>query len=395
MLSQFNALNISMILPECSILLGLLVTLLADVFFNNRFKNIAFIISQFFLILTIAILTLQINSSDQHGFYDMLVFDKVSLLLKLVIVIMTLFTFTYARTYLNKFHLPQGEFYTLCLSALLGMMLLVSANNLLILFLALELSSLPLYTLVALNRSCGIGSESAMKYYATGAVASGILLYGLSFLYGLAKSFNIQTIIHLLQNTSENHLLIVLIVTFVVLGIAFKLGMAPFHMWVPDVYQGAPTPVALFVGSAPKLAAVGMLFRLLIETLIVTKSNWQQLFIIIAILSIGLGNLAAIAQTNFKRMLAYSSIAQMGYMCLGFIAGTSSGYAASFFYIITYAFMAMGAFAIVTLTASTTANNGDIEELKGLNTKNPWLAFILMLIMFSMAGIPPLVGFFC
>lgn len=391
---NMNSLNLMSALPEIIVLLGLLLTLVVDLFVPARLKVLSFLTAQATLILSGIVLYQQFYQPNSFSFNQMYVQDQIAIMMKLSVIIMSFFAFIYSRHYLKLFKLQTGEFLILALSAVLGMMLLISANSLLVIFLGLELSSLPVYALVAINRDCGTASESAMKYYILGAVASGILLYGMSLLYGLTGELNLQNIFHTLQASQADHTLEIIALTFIVAGIAFKLGAAPFHMWAPDVYQGAASPVTLLISAAPKIAALGMLVRLLIEAMPILQANWQAILMIVAILSIGLGNIAAIAQTNLKRMLAYSSVAHMGYMLLGIVSGSSKGYAAALFYMISYAIMSTGAFALITMTAKVGLDLGDLKDLKGLNSRNPWLAFMMLFIMFSMAGIPPLVGFF-
>jgi NADH-quinone oxidoreductase subunit N len=380
-------------LPELSVFLGALLVLLVDLFIPKRWSIITFLLALLTLVISGVFIWSQIWEPVSFSFYHMVVNDSFGTVLKLFIVGITFFVFIYSRRYLIEHKLQQGEYYALALITVLGMLLLVSSNHLLVLYLALEISSLPLYALVAINRDSVLSTEAAMKYYLMGAVSSGVLLYGISLLYGASDSLNIQTIVPALV-LQHNQTLVMVSLVFIIGSISFKFGAAPFHMWAPDVYQGAASPISLFISSAPKIAALGMLYRLVIEVFPGFQIDWQKVLIIIAIISIVLGNITAIAQSNIKRMMAYSSIAHMGYTLLGFIAGSSRGYAASVFYMITYAITAAGVFAVITLLARTGLDIGDIKELRGLNTRNPILAFMMLLIMFSMAGIPPVVGFF-
>lgn len=380
-------------LPEVSILLGALITLLADLFIIRHKSRYIFLCAQLVLLSTIYFLCIQLNSPVSFSFHNMLCHDSLASLLKFAIVMITLLVFLYSRNYIKQYQLPEGEFYTLCLLAVLGMMLLASANHLLIVFLGLELSSLPIYALIAIQRDSKLSTEAAMKYYLMGAVASGILLYAISFIYGLTDTLNIQNLFHLLANESHPLLMLIIVVFFLAV-IGFKLGAAPFHMWTPDVYEGAPTPVTLFLSSTPKFAALAILFRLFAEMLPGYQIDWQKVLIFISITSFVIGNIAALSQTNFKRMLAYSSISHMGYILLGFIAGTSKGYASAVFYLLTYSLSTLAALGITILLAQTGHDLANIKQLKGLNSRNPMIAFVMLLVMFSMAGIPPLVGFF-
>ena len=281
------------------------------------------------------------------------------------------------------------------LTAMLGMMIMVSAWSFLNLYLGLELLSLSLYAMVAFNRDSEKASEAAMKYFVLGAIASGMLLYGMSILYGLTGTLTISDIHTQLGNVPEDYRIAVVFgLVFMLVGIMFKLGAVPFHMWLPDVYHGAPTSVTLFIGAAPKLAAFAMMMRLLVSGLGPLHEHWQGMLIILAVLSLGIGNIVAIAQTNIKRMLAYSTISHVGFIMLGVLAGTQAGYAASMFYTIVYAFMSMGAFGIIVIMSRKGFEAESLEDFKGLNDRSPWLAFMMMLILFSMAGVPPTVGFY-
>lgn len=291
----------------------------------------------------------------------------------------------------------KGEYYLLGLLAILGMAVMVSAYNLLNLYLGLELLSLSLYAMTAFNRDSGRASEAAMKYYVLGAIASGMLLYGMSMLYGLTGSLDIAEI-----NTRINEAIgiegyrqtvLMFALVFVLVGVAFKLGAVPFHMWVPDVYQGAPTSVALFISAAPKIAAFAMVMRLLVSGLGSLSEHWQEMFTILAILSIGVGNLIAIAQTNIKRMLAYSTISHVGFILLGILAATKNGYSSAMFYTIVYAITSLGAFGVILLLSRKGFEAEELADFKGLSKRQPWLAFVMLLLLASMIGIPGTAGF--
>jgi NADH-quinone oxidoreductase subunit N len=270
---------------------------------------------------------------------------------------------------------------------------LVSANSLLTVYLGLELMSLCLYAMVALRRDSTSACEAAMKYFVLGALASGMLLYGMSLIYGVSGSIQLDHIAEVAGSIERTNLVLVLGLVFVLVGVAFKLGAVPFHMWVPDVYEGAPTAVTLFIGTAPKIAAFGMLMRLLVGALEPLSADWSQMLSILAVLSIGLGNVVAISQSNIKRMLAYSTIAHVGFLFLGIIAATPGGYAASMFYIITYAVMALGSFGMVIALGRKDFEADRLEDFKGLAREHPWFAFLVMILMLSMAGVPPFLGF--
>jgi len=276
----------------------------------------------------------------------------------------------------------------------LGMMMMVSAHNLLTIYLGLELLSLSLYALVAMHRDSAVASEAAMKYFILGAIASGMLLYGMSLLYGATGSLDIAVISQYVHQSPGNDMVLLLGLTFIIVALAFKLGAVPFHMWLPDVYHGAPTPVTLYIGTAPKIAAFAMVMRLLVDGLGGLQMEWRDMLVILAVLSIGLGNVIAIAQSNLKRMLAYSTISHVGFLFLGILSGTQDGNAAAMFYILVYSLMSLGAFGMIILLSRAGFEADHIDDFKGLNERSPWFAFIMMILMFSMAGVPPTVGFY-
>ncbi len=341
-----------------------------------------------------AVITLSINKGEtQLLFFGTFISDPMGAVLKVFIYLVTGLAFLYSRHYLRERDLFQGEYYVLGLFGMLGMMVMVSAHSLLTVYLGLELLSLSLYAMVAFNRDSYPCSEAAMKYFVLGALASGMLLYGMSILYGLTGTLDIGLIADTLGK-QESTVPLVFATVFIVVGIAFKLGAVPFHMWVPDVYQGAPTPVTLFIGSAPKIAAFAMIMRLLAESVGALHAEWQGMLVVLAVLSLGLGNVVAIAQTNLKRMLAYSTISHVGFLLLGILAGTPEGYSAAMFYVITYALMAAGAFGMIILLSRAGFEADEIDDFKGLNQRNPWFALVMLILMFSMAGVPPTVGFY-
>ena len=302
--------------------------------------------------------------------------------------------FTYAKFYLRSFNMFRSDFYTLSLFALLGVMLLISANSLVMIYLGLELISLSMYALVAFNRESSLGSEAAMKYFVLGSMASGMLLYGMSMNYGATGSLGLSDIAAAISDQGANHVLLIFGLVFVVVGIAFKFGVVPFHMWIPDVYEGAPAAVTLLISSVPKLAVFAMAFRLLQSGLGDLHIHWQGMLQVLALLSIVLGNLAAIMQTNIKRMLAYSTISHMGFVLLGLLPGTAFGFGAAMYYVIVYALMSTAAFGMVIMLSARGVEAEHLEDFKGLNQRNPWYAAIMGIVMFSMAGVPPMVGFF-
>lgn len=308
----------------------------------------------------------------------------------------------YGRDYLRTRNLDRSEFYILVLFATLGMMVMISANHFLTIYLGLELLSLSLYSLVAMDRDSSRSTEAAMKYFVLGALASGILLYGMSMIYGATGSLDLAVIADKVTHGTPNHTVLVFGLVFLVAGLAFKLGVVPFHMWIPDVYHGAPTAITAFIASAPKLAAFAMAVRLLVSGLFGLTADWQNMLMVLAVLSIGLGNLAAIAQTNIKRMLAYSGISHMGFMLLGLMSGSVPGlpstelnaYASSMFYAIAYALMSLASFGMILLLSRAGFEAENLEDFKGLNQRSPWFAFLMMVVMLSMAGVPFFIGFF-
>ncbi len=337
-----------------------------------------------------------------YTFGDMFVADLMAHTLKLLSYLAVAACFVYSRRYLADRGLLRGEYFVLALFALLGMMVMISANHLLVLYLGLELMSLCLYSMVALNRDSAVSTEAAMKYFILGALASGLLLYGMSMLYGATGTLNIEQIAQAIAAGKAKQAVLVFGLVFVVAGLAFKLGVVPFHMWIPDVYHGAPNAMTLFIGSAPELAAFAMAIRLLVNGLIDLAVDWQVMLTIMSVASMALGNLAAIAQSNIKRMLAYSAISHMGFMLLGLLAGVVGGnllsapnaYSAAMFYAIVYVLMSLGAFGIVLALSRAGFEAEEITDFRGLNQRAPWYAFLMLLLMFSLAGIPPLAGFY-
>ncbi|MDQ2994158.1 MAG: NADH-quinone oxidoreductase subunit NuoN [Pseudomonadota bacterium] len=370
------------------------IALLIQAFFGEKRPSITYAFVQLVIIATGIITYGYLHTDTIYTFSNMFVLDKFAVLLKLFIEIAVFVCFLYSRIYLKDNNIARGEYYILGLFSMLGMMVLVSAHHFLTLYLGLELMTLPIYAMVAMKRESSVATEAAMKYFIMGALASGMLLYGLSLLYGATGNLDITLVADsLTQMTGQQQLILLFGLVFIMAGIAFKFGAVPFHMWIPDVYQGAPNPVTLFIASAPKIAALGLAVRLLVEGMPSLFPQWQQILIAMAILSMGLGNFAAIVQPNIKRMLAYSSIAHMGYMTLGLIAGSRAGNSAATFYMITYALMTVGAFGLLVIMSRAGYEVENIADFKGLNSRNPWLALIMMVMMFSLAGIPPLVGF--
>lgn len=380
--------------PEVFMLSMACFVLVLDLFVNEKNRIYTFILTQIAL-LGAALLTIEQMGIDKAVvFSGTFVHDNMSDVVKLFIYLITAMVFLYSRDYLKQRSLFKGEYYVLGLFGVLGMMIMASANHFLTIYLGLELMSLCLYAMVAFNRDSGVASEAAMKYFVLGAIASGLLLYGMSMLYGATGSLNLNEIAAYLQVHGTDNMILSFGLVFIVVGLAFKLGAVPFHMWLPDVYHGAPSAVTLYIGSAPKIAAFAMVIRLLADGMQTLLIDWQQMMIIMAVLSLAIGNIVAIAQTNIKRMLAYSTISHAGFLILGILSGTDQGYSASLFYAITYAITAAGGFGIVVVLSRTGFEAEQINDYKGLNDRNPWMAFLMLLLMFSMAGVPPTVGFF-
>ena len=394
---NFNIHDLILLLPE-DFLLGAICAILAvDLFLKPAQRAITHWLSIAALLGTMALILVDTDPATV-AFNGAYIHDGIAAVLKVFILGVTAAVFVYARGYLRDRQLYIGEYYLLCLFGTLGMMLLVSAGNLVMVFLGLELFALSSYALVAINRDSGLSSEAAMKYFVLGALASGLLLYGMSMIYGATGTLDLAAIhaaVTLVTGDPNQHpTLLAFGVVFLVVGIGFKFGAAPFHMWLPDVYQGSPTAVTIFIGSAPKIAAFGMAYRLLEAGLGGMQPHWSQMLAALAVASLAIGNIVAIAQTNLKRMLAYSTISHVGFLLLGLANGTPSGYAAAMFYAISYAIMAAAAFGVILLLARTGFEAEEIDDFKGLNQRNPWYAFIMLLAMASLAGIPPLFGFF-
>jgi NADH-quinone oxidoreductase subunit N len=402
-------------LPEALLLVGACVVMIADTFVRDERRALTYWIAQCTLALCLAatLFVIAFTEARQDGkqlyfvkyyiFNGLFVADFLSHVVKLVFYAAVSATLVYSRQWLLDRGLLRGEFFSLLLFSLLGMMLLASANSFLTVFLGLELMSLCLYAMVALNRDSALATEAAMKYFVLGALSSGLLLYGMSMIYGATGTLSIPEVaasVGALATRDHNFLVFGLV--FVVAGVAFKIGVVPFHMWIPDVYQGAPTPVTLVIGSGPKLAAFAMAIRLLVNALPALAADWQQMLALLAILSMAVGNITAIAQSNLKRMLAYSTIAHMGFMLLGLLSGVVEGntlnrdaaYSAALFYVIIYTVMSVGAFGMLCLLSRAGLDCENLEDMRGLNRRNPWYAALMLLLMLSLAGLPPTAGFY-
>ena len=358
--------------PEIFLLVMVCVILVADLFVSDDNRVATYALTQIALAGTFAITLLTARLEPETTFSGMFVDDLMSDVLKLLVYAAVMVMLVYSRAYIGTRSLFRGEFFVLALFATLGMMVMISANHLLTLYLGLELMSLALYAMVALQRDSAVATEAAMKYFVLGALAEAIFSGG------------------------SRGIVLVFALVFIVAGLGFKLGAVPFHMWVPDVYHGAPTAVTLFIGSAPKLAAFGFIMRLLAQGLGAEPlvEAWQQMLVVMSVASLVIGNVTAIAQTNLKRMLAYSTIGHMGFLLLGILAGNLIGYGAGMFYVVVYVLMSLGAFGMILLLSRAGFEAENLEDFKGLNQRSPWYAFIMLLLMFSMAGVPPTVGFY-
>lgn len=390
---MFSMNDLLVMLPEIYLAGAACLLLLVDVFLREEQRGAIHWMAIAVLLVGIYLLIFGQPLGTATAFGGMFVRDSMAEILKIFVLAATAIVFVMSRPYLRDRGLLQGEFYTLMLFAVLGQMLLISAGNLVTLYLGLELYSLAAYALIAFNRTSRLSSEAAIKYFVLSALASGLLLYGMSMLYGATGSLSLSTI-HGAASTTAHPNLLRFGLVFLVIGIGFKFGAAPFHMWIPDVYEGAPTPVVAFISSAPKLAAFAMAFRLLQSGMGTMATDWRIMLAAIAVLSLAIGNVAAIAQTNLKRMLAYSTISHMGFLLLGLVQGSDAGYAAAMYYGICYALMSTAAFGIILLLARAGFECEMIDDLKGLNRRSPWFAGMMALAMFSLAGVPPLFGFF-
>ena len=382
--------------PELFLLVMACAILIIDLFISDDNRIFTYGLTQFTLAGCAVLTFFTGNAEPVYAFSGMFVDDLMADTLKLLTCLTVITILTYARAYTAARGLFRGEFFALALFATLGMMVMISANHLLTLYLGLELLSLSLYAMVALQRDSVQATEAAMKYFVLGALASGMLLYGMSMLYGATGTLEITELAQVSAEGVRAQAVLVFGLVFVVAGLGFKLGAVPFHMWVPDVYQGAPTAVTLFIGSAPKFAAFAIVMRLLAQALGADAlvDEWRQMLLIMSVLSLAIGNLAAIMQTNLKRMLAYSTISHMGFLLLGVLSGTIDGYGAGMFYVVVYVLMTLGSFGVILLLSRDGFEAENLDDYKGLNQRNPWYAFLLLLLMFSMAGIPPLAGFY-
>ena len=386
-------LDLMLAAPEIFLLAATCLILLVDLFLDDRQRWQTFVLAIAALAGTawIAAQTgMEVRTVGWHGTY---VGDPLATLLKIVACGAVAVAFLYSYGYLERRGLLKGEYFLLGLFALLGIMVLASANSLVTLYLGVELLALSLYAMVAFHRDSGSAAEAAIKYFVLGSIASGSLLYGISIIYGVTGTLELGRLAQAVATLGPQQVGLLFGLAFVIVGVAFKFGAVPFHMWVPDVYQGSPTAVTLFLSSAPKLASFALAFRLLGEGLAGLHTGWGQMLAIIAVLSMAIGNVVAIAQGNIKRMLAYSTISHVGFILLGILAGTAEGYQAALYYTIAYVIMSVGGFGMVILLSRGGFEAEQLDDFKGLNARSPWFAAVMLMLMFSMAGVPPFIGF--
>lgn len=390
----FPVLDLAIAAPEIFLLAAACTVLLVDLFVSDESRWVSYTLTLLSLAGCAVLVGTGLRSST-YTFSDMFVRDPMADVLKMFVCIAVASVIVYCRAYIDARGIYRGELFVLALFATLGMMVMISASHLVLLYLGLELLSLSLYAMVGLQRDSRVAVEAAMKYFVLGALASGLLLYGMSMIYGATGTMQLGQIASVIA-TAENPKVWVLGlgVAFIVAGIGFKLGAVPFHMWVPDVYDGAPTAVTILIGSAPKLAAFALVMRLLVAGLEALVSDWQQMLVILAALSLAIGNITAIAQTSIKRMLAYSTISHMGFVLLGVLAGDLNGYGSAMFYVVIYVLMSLAAFGMVLLLSRRGFEADMLDDFKGLNQRSPWYAFMMLITMFSMAGVPPTAGFY-
>ena len=389
--------------PELILLTMACVIALVDLGVKTPQRTLTYVLT----LLTLAVVAAMeaayaVGGQTFYGFGNMVVVDPMGGWLKCFACITLMITLVYGRPYAaDREMLRGGEFFTLSLFALVGMFVMISGHNFLVIYMGLELLTLSSYALVALRRDNAVATEAAMKYFVLGALASGFLLYGLSMLYGATGSLDLNDVFNAIASRQVRHQVLIFGLVFIVAGLAFKLGAVPFHMWLPDVYQGAPTGVTLLLGGAPKLATFAICVRLLVEGMLPMAFDWQQMLMILAVLSLAIGNLTAIAQTNLKRMLAYSTIAQMGFVLLGLMAGVvghktdnaAAAYSAAMYYAITYVMTTVGSFGLIMVLARQGFEAEEIDDFKGLSKRSPAYAVLMSVLMFSLAGVPPMMGF--
>ena len=390
--SQFNA-ELLYACPEIFLGLAACAILMLDLLLNDaqrRWTGVLAVISLGLTALLVCVQPLPVKIVALGGLFEL---DRMAQVLKVVTLVAVAVVFVYSTDYLQRRAILKGEYYVLGLFATLGAMVLISAGSLITLYLGLELMSLCLYAMVAFDRESGIAAESAIKYFVLGSLASGTLLYGMSIVYGVTGNLELAAIAGAVQNGLGDNIGLVFGIAFLIVGIGFKFGAVPFHMWIPDVYDGSPTSVTVFIGTASKLAAFALAMRLLPEALAGSQGDWSQMLVVLSVLSMAIGNIVAIAQSNLKRMLAYSTISHVGYILLGILSGTAQGYQAAMFYMISYVLVAAGAFGMILLLARQGFEADKLVDFRGLNARSPWFAGMMAILMFSLAGVPPFIGF--
>jgi len=390
--ADFNS-GLGLAAPEIFLGLVACVLLMMDLLLPAHQRQWTGILAVVTLLIDAALTAMEPVSTRIAVLGDMFEMDRMAQVLKIVTLLTVAVVFVYSTDYLRRRAMLKGEYYVLGLFATLGGMVLISAGSLITLYLGLELMSLCLYAMVAFDRESGIAAESAIKYFVLGSMASGTLLYGMSIIYGITGSLQLAEIAGAVHGGLSDNVGLIFGIAFLIVGIGFKLGAVPFHMWIPDVYEGSPTCVTVFIGTASKLAAFALAMRLLPEALASSQPDWSQMLVVLSVLSIAIGNIVAVAQTNLKRMLAYSTISHIGYILLGILSGTEQGYQAAMFYMISYVLVSSGAFGMILLLARQGFEADKLEDFKGLNARSPWFAGMMMILMFSLAGLPPFIGF--
>jgi NADH-quinone oxidoreductase subunit N len=390
--SQFNA-GLVFARPEIFLGLAACAILMLDLLLNDAQRRWTGVLAVISLLVTALLVAVQPVSGRIVALGGLFELDSMAQVLKVVTLLIVAVIFVYSTDYLQRRAILKGEYYVLGLFATLGGMVLMSAGSLITLYLGLELMSLCLYAMVAFDRESGIAAESAIKYFVLGSMASGTLLYGMSIIYGVTGHLELASIAAAVHNGLGDNIGLVFGIAFLIVGVGFKFGAVPFHMWIPDVYEGSPTSVTVFIGTASKLAAFALAMRLLPEALAGSQADWSQMLVVLAVLSMAIGNIVAIAQSNLKRMLAYSTISHVGYVLLGILSGTAQGYQASMFYMINYLIVTAGAFGMILLLARQGFEADKIVDFRGLNARSPWFAGMMAFLMFSLAGLPPFIGF--
>ncbi len=380
--------------PEIFLSLAACVILVLDLLLNDTQRRWSGVLAVVSLVVTAVLVLAHPVATRVVALGGLFELDRMAQILKAVTLLTVAAVFVYSTDYLQRRDIFKGEYFVLGLFATVGGMVLISAGSLITLYLGLELMSLCLYAMVAFDRDSGIAAESAIKYFVLGSMASGTLLYGMSIIYGVTGSLELAGIAGVASNAAiAGNIGLLFGVAFLIVGVGFKFGAVPFHMWIPDVYEGSPTSVTVFIGTASKLAAFALAMRLLPEALGAAQTDWSQMLAVLAVLSMAIGNIVAIAQTNLKRMLAYSTISHVGFVLLGILSGTAQGYQASMFYMISYVIVAAGAFGMILLLAREGFEADKITDFKGLNARSPWFAGMMAILMFSLAGLPPFIGF--